>query len=69
MRRLVAADLWIDSTSTEPCSYDDQLDATVHRFDLGARTCRCNSVTVLEPLKPRGLGKYGHAKRPSGDEL
>lgn len=46
MRRFVSADWLVGSSLKEPCDYCEKLSLTVHRFDLGARTCRCGRLTV-----------------------
>ncbi len=39
----------------DPCSYSDELQTLIHRFDLGQCVCRCGSFTVTQKPLESGL--------------
>lgn len=38
-----------------PCGWDNELQAMVHRFDLGMIICRCGKRVVRAPVKDKRL--------------
>jgi len=48
------------------CSYDPQLGAMIHRFDIGSYTCRCGEDVVEEKKdedRPKGWMSFGRRKK------
>lgn len=52
MRRSQLSDWLMSRGPADSCSYDEQVDIVIHRFDTGARVCRCGKLAVSEPLAP-----------------
>lgn len=46
---MTGLDYRLPPTKPEPCSKDKDLGVMVHRYDMGARVCRCGKESSVDP--------------------
>jgi hypothetical protein len=51
-------DDFLKKSEPESCSYSEDYNRIIHRFDMGSCVCRCGQLIVRKPVKRTRL-KFG----------